>query len=222
LTSYLALLSDGKLGPAPAKWTAVLNVMADKAWQVNGIINDLLETARIEAKPYSSSRTSLDLRDVVLKAVERARPRAELSGGQIVANLGEEPVPVEADGRQVGRILDNLINNGLTYAVRPPHLRLDVTTDSGRAIVHVIDNGVGMSDRQRIRVFHPFHRGNDPAFGSVPGVGLGLYVSRQLAEANEGSLTLERTEPGLGTSFALNLPLAGAGPGDGPAPGPGT
>jgi signal transduction histidine kinase len=115
-----------------------------------------------------------------------------------------------------------LINNGLTYAVRPPRLRLDATTDSGRAIAHVIDNGVGMSDRHRVRVFHPFHRGNDPAFGSVPGVGLGLYVSRQLAEANEGSLTLERTEPGLGTSFALNLPLAGVGPGDGPAPGPGT
>jgi signal transduction histidine kinase len=71
-----------------------------------------------------------------------------------------------------------------------------------------------MSERQRVRVFHPFHRGNDPAFGSVPGAGLGLYVSRQLAEANEGILTLARTEPGVGTSFALDLPLAHHGRGN--------
>lgn len=70
-----------------------------------------------------------------------------------------------------------------------------------------------MSERQRVRVFHPFHRGNDPEVGTVPGTGLGLYVSRLLAEANQGSLRLERTEPGLGTSFALDLPLADAGRG---------
>ena len=138
----------------------------------------------------------------------RARPRAELNGADIAATLGPDPLQVDADSRQLGRILDNLINNGLTYAARPPRLRVSVTTDGERAVVHVIDNGVGMSEVERVRVFRPFHRGNDPAIGSVPGSGLGLYVSRQLAEANAGKLTLERTELGLGTSFALDLPLA--------------
>jgi signal transduction histidine kinase len=208
LTSYLALLADGKLGGAPAKWIDVLNVMADKAWHVNRIMGDLLESARIEAHPLTSSRSTVDLQDVILKAVDRARPRAELNGAEVVASLGAEPVQVDADPRQLGRILDNLINNGLTYAARPPRMRVSVTTDAERAIVHVIDNGVGMSESERARVFRPFHRGNDPAFDSVPGSGLGLYVSRLLAEANRGELTLERTEVGLGTSFALNLPLA--------------
>jgi signal transduction histidine kinase len=208
LTSYLSLLSGGKLGPAPSRWSDVLNVMADKAWQVTGIVNDLLEAARIEAGAHESSRTSLDLRDVVLRAVEKARPRAELRAGQIVASLGPDTVQVEADPRQLSRILDNLINNSLTYAVRPPHLKVTAASFAERAVVHVIDNGVGLSTSQRSRVFRPFHRGNDPAFDGVPGSGLGLYVSRQLAEANGGSLTLERSEPGIGTAFALNLPLA--------------
>ena len=208
LTSYLALLADGKLGPAPARWTAVLNVMADKAWHVNRIMTDLLDAARIEAHPLKSKRSPVDLRDVVLSAVERARTRAELNGADVAATLDSEPVEVEADARQLGRILDNLIHNGLTYAARPPRLRVSVTTGSARAVVHVTDNGVGMSESERARIFRPFHRGKDPAFGSVPGSGLGLYVSRQLAEANEGKLTLERTEVGLGTSFALDLPLA--------------
>jgi signal transduction histidine kinase len=212
LTSYLALLSDGKLGPAPDKWTSVLNVMADKAWQVNRIVTDLLDAARIEAKAIAPSRTSLDLREVVLKAVEKARPRAELSGGEIVAILDREPVQVEADARQVGRILDNLINNALTYGVRQPRLKISVVTDADRAVVQVIDNGVGMSKTERIRVFQPFQRSNDPVFDSVPGSGLGLFVSRQLAEANKGVLTLERSEPGLGTCFELSLPVAKATP----------
>jgi signal transduction histidine kinase len=100
-----------------------------------------------------------------------------------------------------------LINNSLTYAVRPPRLKVTAASDAERAVVHVIDNGVGLSNSQRSRVFHPFHRGDDPAFDGVPGSGLGLYVSRQLAEANGGSLTLERSELGVGTAFALNLPL---------------
>ena len=171
-------------------------------------MTDLLDAARIEAHPLKSKRSPVDLRDVVLSAVERARTRAELNGADVAATLDSEPVEVEADARQLGRILDNLIHNGLTYAARPPRLRVSVTTGSARAVVHVTDNGVGMSESERARIFRPFHRGKDPAFGSVPGSGLGLYVSRQLAEANEGKLTLERTEVGLGTSFALDLPLA--------------
>lgn len=208
LTSYLALLADGRLGPAPPKWTAVLNVMADKAWQVNRIMTELLEAARIEAKAHTPSRKTVDLRDVVLQAVERARPRAQVSGAQIVAAVGSEPVEVVADASELARILDNLINNGLTYGVRPPRLKVSAMMEAEHGIVHIVDNGVGLSEDQRARVFHPFNRSRDPAFVGIPGSGLGLYVSRQLAEANHGSLILDRTEPGLGTCFALNLPLA--------------
>jgi signal transduction histidine kinase len=114
---------------------------------------------------------------------------------------------VNADARQIGRILDNLINNSLTYVARPPRLKLEAVLDRNRGVVRVLDNGVGMSGAERARAFQPFQRTQDPAFSRVPGVGLGLYSSRILAEANQGSLILERTEPGVGTCFALDLPL---------------
>src|SRR5256885_16511427 len=126
--------------------------------------------------------------------------------------LEPEPVPVNADARQIGRILDNLINNSLTYEPGPPRFKLDAVADGNRAVVHVIDNGVGISPSERAHVFEPFHRTKDPAFKSVPGAGLGLYSSRKLAEANLGRLTLERTESGGGTCFALDLPLATSKP----------
>ena len=207
LTSYLAILSDGQLGPPPPRWRATLNVLADKAWQVNRIVDELVEAARIEAKTERTRHVYIDLREDVRKAVDRARARADMSGAKIAVDLPSDPLPVNADSRQIGRILDNLINNSLTYVARPPRLRLEASVERNRAVVRVIDNGVGMSGSERSRVFQPFHRTDDPAFSTVPGVGLGLYSSRMLAEANQGRLTLEKTEPGVGTCFALDLPL---------------
>ncbi|HET7419741.1 MAG TPA: MASE1 domain-containing protein [Candidatus Dormibacteraeota bacterium] len=212
LTSYLAILSEGKLGPPPAKWRSILNVMADKAWQIDRIINDLVDAARIEAEQQAPNRGHVDLREIVRKAVDRARPRAEITGARIALKLAAEPVLVEGDARQIGRILDNLINNGLTYVSRPPRLKVEARSNGAHALVHVTDNGVGMSTAERDRVFEPFRRTTDPAFRSIPGVGLGLYASQQLAEVNQGRLILEKTEPGVGSSFALELPLSKAKP----------
>jgi signal transduction histidine kinase len=144
-----------------------------------------------------------------------------MSGANIATTLGPEPVPVDADARQIGRILDNLINNSLTYAARPPRLKVDAVTEGGRAVVRVADNGVGMSPSERARVFQPFHRTKDPAFSKVPGAGLGLYTSRKFAEVNMGRLVLQRTEPGQGSCFALDMPLARSKPTDHGAASPG-
>jgi len=77
-----------------------------------------------------------------------------------------------------------------------------------RPTLKALQYRVGMSKRPRARVFQPFHRGDDPAFDDRPRSGLGLYVSRKLAQVNQGSITLEGTKPGLGTCFALKLPRA--------------
>jgi signal transduction histidine kinase len=209
LTSYLAVLSDGQLGPPPTKWRSILYVMADKAWHINRIIADLHEAARLEGpNPQPPHHDQLDLRIIVQDAIKRARPRAEVAGAEIATNLGSKPMPVDGDARQIGRILDNLINNSLTYVAKPPRVKVSTSADDGRAVVRVTDNGVGMSAAERARVFEPFQRTKDPAFSDVPGVGLSLYASRQLAEQNQGRLRLVKSEPGLGTSFALDLPLA--------------
>jgi signal transduction histidine kinase len=208
LTSYLAILADGTLGPPPAKWKSILNVMSDKAWHVNRIMADLVDAARIEGNSQRPRRDQMDLRIIVKDAIKRATPRAELAGAEIATKLGSQPMLVDGDARQIGRILDNLINNSLTYVTKSPRVKVDTGIEGDRAVVHVIDNGVGMSEAERARVFQPFQRTKDPAIKKVPGVGLGLYASRQLAEINNGRLRLLKSEPGLGSSFALDLPLA--------------
>src|SRR5205807_4505317 len=183
-----------------------------KTRELNSIVADLLEASRIEAKALPRSHDQLDLRRVVQHAGERARARAHLLGAEIDTLLPSNPVPIEADEKQLGRILDNLINNGLSYTTRQPQLSMRVSSEGDRAMVRVSDNGAGIAESERERVFERFHRTSDPAFRNVAGTGLGLFIGRGLAEGHGGSLTIERSTPDQGTVFKLALPLSPAEP----------
>ncbi len=116
-------------------------------------------------------------------------------------------MPVEADASQLARVLDDLINNALTYTVRRPQLVIGLSTHSRSATVRVADNGIGIPKDERERVFDRLYRVADPRL-AVPGIGLGLYISRHLAEDFGGTLVVESSTPGTGTVFALTLPLS--------------
>ena len=207
VTGYLSMLTDGTLGAVPNGWKMSLEILSAKARELNSIVADLLEASRIEANALPRSHDQLDLRAVVQDASERGKPRAKLLGGEIGTALPDAPVLVEADSKQLGRILDNLINNGLSYTTGPPRLTISVSSDGVGAVVRVADNGAGIPASDRERVFERFQRTNDPAFRDVSGTGLGLFISRQLAEGHGGSLAIESSTPDDGTVFALALPM---------------
>jgi signal transduction histidine kinase len=215
VTGYLSMLTEGSLGDVPDRWRNPLEILLAKARELNGIVADLLEASRIEANAVPRSHDQIDLRAVVHDATERARPRAALLHGEIATELPADPVAVAGDAKQLGRILDNLINNGLTYATRLPRLHISVLSDGGRALVRVADNGAGIAASERERVFERFQRTNDPAFGHVSGTGLGLFISRQLAEGHGGSLAIESSTLDEGSVFVLALPVSPAGSGRG-------
>jgi len=207
LAGYLALLSGGSVGSAPKAWEAPLGILVAKTRDLERIIEDLLTASRMDVIPPRIERQVLDLRKVVEEAVERARPRGDLLNSWVMVDMPSDLVPVEADANKLGRVLDELINNALTYTTRQPHVRIELSTRSKRAIIRVEDNGVGISEGDRERVFVRLYRVEDPEV-VVPGIGLGLYISRQLVESYGGTLVVERSTPGTGSIFSLTLPLA--------------
>ncbi|TMC62326.1 MAG: hypothetical protein E6J16_11630 [Chloroflexota bacterium] len=211
LTGYLSMLTDGTLGAVPNGWKMSLEILTAKARELNSIVADLLEASRIAANALPRSHDQLDLRAVVQHACARGQPRARLLGGEITTSLPDAPVLMEADGKQLGRILDNLINNGLSYTMRPPRVTISVSSEGAHAVVRVADNGAGIPASDRERVFERFQRTNDPAFPDVSGTGLGLFISRQLAEGHGGSLAIESSTPDDGTVFTLTIPMVPAG-----------
>jgi len=207
LGGYLSLLSGGDLGDPPPKWVGPLEILTAKTWELNRIMDDLLEVARLDGAVIPG-REKLDLRNVVEGAVERARPRAELGGGQISMKGPDEPIPVVADANQLGHLMDNLLNNALIYSERPARILVRLSLEGAGAKIQVTDNGIGIPEGMREAVFEPFRRGQQPGFENVPGTGLGLYIGRELAVAHGGTLELEKSVIDVGSTFTLTLPLA--------------
>ncbi|HET6310203.1 MAG TPA: MASE1 domain-containing protein [Candidatus Nitrosotalea sp.] len=208
IAGYLSMISDGALGAPPPRWSGPLEILSSKTWELNKIMDDLLAVSRFEGDVMTGSRKPVDLRTVVREAVDRAEPRASLGSGAITVESGGESITVMGDAAQLARIMDNLIINGLNYTERPSQIGIAVSTEGGRAVVRVSDNGVGIAGGNADLIFEPFRRGLDPLVAQVPGTGLGLYISRQLAVAHGGTLLLERSEVGKGSTFTLSIPIA--------------
>src|SRR5205807_4385109 len=214
------MLCDGSLGGAPTSWERPLEVLDVKLSELNSLINDLLTAARAEANVISAEPIALDLREAVSAAIDRALPGAEHATGRLIAELPAEPSVVDADPEHVARILDNLINNAMTYSKGPPIVRVTVTADPPR--VTVFDNGVGIASELRERIFERFFRITEGDLDPRPGTGLGLYISRSLAERQGANLRLEWSRPGRGSAFVLAFPQASlrSEESDGAAPSP--
>jgi signal transduction histidine kinase len=218
LGGYLSLLSSGDLGKPPVRWRAPLQVLSAKTTELNAIMDQLLEVSRLDGDVMMRERTLFDLRDAVDAAVKRAEPRARLGGGGVTVERGGEHLGVVGGEGQVGSILDNLLNNALAYTRGPARVAVRCSAEGGKAVVRISDNGVGVPDELRRSLFEPFRRGRQQGVEEVAGTGLGLYISRELALAHGGTLILEQSTPGEGSTFSLAIPLARSGVTEGTRP----
>ncbi|GAC1652976.1 MAG: hypothetical protein NVS9B1_01380 [Candidatus Dormibacteraceae bacterium] len=208
ISGYLSMLEDGTFGPPPAEWTRPVSVIRSKTAELAALVEDLLIAARIEAGTMPTVLADVDLREVVADSLRRCEPRAALFNADIRAELPDRSVLVRVDPDHVGRILDNLVNNALTYATGPPWVRVAVQGP----VVTVRDRGVGVPEALRERIFERFYRVDHPELPRLPGTGLGLAISRDLAERLGGTLRLQPESDG--STFELSLPLAGPDPSD--------
>jgi signal transduction histidine kinase len=207
LLTPLTVFTGGSLGKAPDSWETPINILMQKTREMERIVSDLQNASSLEVGDPNLGREVVDLGKVVNEAVERAHPRAALLRAEVVVNVPPDPVLVEADEDHLGRVMDDLINNAFTYTIRAPRLVIGLSRRSRKAIVEVEDNGVGIPAAERERVFDRLYRIVDPQV-VVPGIGLGLYICRQLAQSYGGSLVVESSKPGKGSVFALALPLS--------------
>src|SRR5437660_3407815 len=131
-----------------------------------------------------------------------------LQDGSIAPHKAEQPLRVlMGRATELNSIIDNSINNALTYSAGRPSVKLTVVADGGPALI-IEDRGIGIARDKQDKIFERFFRIDDPGLGPQPGTGLGLFISRELAERHGGSLTLEHSEVGKGSTFVLRLPAA--------------
>jgi signal transduction histidine kinase len=208
IRGYLSMLEDGVFGSAPDSWKESLRIVSDKSHELAQLIDEMLLAARLQAGISTLRRDQVDLRDIVAQAAARARPRATMLEAVVDLRLPAEPVIVVGDDESLVRVLDNLINNSLTYSDRPARVRITVQAGP-RPFVEVADRGWGVPPELSEQIFESFFRGDDPSRPYSPGTGLGLAISREIIERHGGRLVLHSSRPGKGSRFRFWLPGAG-------------
>lgn len=181
-----------------------LQVVQRNAERLLRLVGDLLQTAQAEGRGVQISRADVDLADVVRQAVDAARPRADEAG---VALSSDVPAQLWArvDEQRVAQVVDNLLSNAVKYTPAGGEVRVRLVVEGSRVELEVADTGIGIAPAERNRLFQRFYRTREAEARSIPGLGLGLNITRSIVESHGGRIELD-SEPGRGTRVRVRLP----------------
>lgn len=207
LRGYLSMISTGSLGEFNPQIEAALPVMEQKAEEMNALVEQMIEAARLEEGRLELHPVDADLRELVERAVQMIRPLASRTHELVVEQPLEE-VRATVDPDRVGTILGNLLSNAIKYSPAGGQVLCRVRRNGAYGVISVSDRGIGIPTEMMDKLFTRFGRLVTRETEHIGGTGLGLYLSRELARLHGGDVTVE-SELGLGSTFSLRLPLAG-------------
>lgn len=218
------LLLDEIPGPLGEDQERLLRLSRESGRRLREMIGRLLALARLDAGTADLDRTEVDLKALVRRTVRAQEPRLRKTGVECAIEAPEEPLTIEADESYLTRVVENLVANavdfspeggrigvGLRLLEAPPPGAPEGTGSSaasgsdGWVELEVVDQGPGVEEERRELVFEPFVRGEGRQETPTGGLGLGLALCREVAQAHEGTVWVEEADGG-GSRFCVLLP----------------
>lgn len=214
IVGYLDLFSEGRFGELPPMLERPMSSVRRNAHRLKRLVDDMLDVSRIEAGRVFLRIGQVDLGDVVQAVVTELLPLASARQQRVDTRI-ERVDPLDADRDKLHQIAVNLISNAIRYT--PEQGAITVIVDEaprdrypgGWARLRVRDNGVGIADEDRQRIFVPFLHAQPAKHHTSAGpdsAGLGLYIARGLIELHGGLITVD-SQPGVFTEFTVLLPF---------------
>ena len=199
---WAAMLRKGALD-APRATRAVDAIFSNATRQAQ-LIDELLDVSRLVGGRAVFELRDIDLRDTLRGVVEAVMPVAEAKGIEVC--LGAHPtVPVTADPRRLEQVFLNLLTNAVKFTAPSGRVTIEATICGASVEVRVADNGSGIDAAFLPFVFDRFRQGVDRETHSEPGLGLGLFIARQLVDGQGGTIRAESAGSGQGSTFVVTL-----------------
>tara|TARA_R100001129_G_scaffold61852_2_gene42079 strand:- start:4907 stop:6289 length:1383 start_codon:yes stop_codon:yes gene_type:complete len=189
-------------GPLGDEYSEYARDIVNAGQHLLSLVDDLTDLEVVEADGFRAAPDPIDLADVARRAAGILAVRAQEKRIRISAPPAEASQPATAEFRRVLQVLLNLIGNAIRYSPEGSTITVKLGADEKRARVSVIDQGPGLDQQAQRIVFDKFERLGRSGGG---GSGLGLYISKRLAQAMGGDLTIAST-PGEGATFTLSVP----------------
>jgi two-component system phosphate regulon sensor histidine kinase PhoR len=203
---YVEALRD--TGPHSPEACGFLDTISRNAERMNRIVGDLLELSRIEAPGFALDLTAFSLGDLAAEVKESFQGILNQKSQSLTVAIPDSMEPVVADRDAVGRILTNLVDNAHKYTAAGGHIMIEAQPKNGEVILSVSDDGIGVPQADRPRLFERFFRVDRARSRDSGGTGLGLAIVKHLAEAHGGSARYEARIPS-GSRLVIRLPQPG-------------
>jgi signal transduction histidine kinase len=214
IVGYLDLFSEGRFGDLPPLLERPLSSVRRNAHRLKRLVDDMLDVSRIEFGRITLRREPVDLGDVVRDVVTELLPLARARNQKVLTNIAKVD-PLDGDRDKLHQIAVNLVSNAIRYTPESGEIAVDVDEapreryPGGWARLRVRDNGIGISEEDRQRIFDPFLHPKPVKHHTSAGpdsAGLGLYIARGLIELHGGLITVD-SEPEVFTEFTVLLPI---------------
>lgn len=180
----------------------MVEICKNQSERMTRLINDLLNVSVTSTGRFTIEREKMDLVEVVNDAISHFKAQLKKSGTSIIFSP-QEPVIGKWDKVRIEQVVTNLISNAIKYGQKKP-ITIKLSKNEKDAVLTVMDQGIGIDNPYKDIIFQRFKRGDYPK--DVNGLGVGLYISKQIIEAHKGELTLE-SQVSKGSSFTVTLPL---------------
>ncbi|MEO5589079.1 MAG: ATP-binding protein [Gemmatimonadaceae bacterium] len=203
---YSTLMIDNIYGPLNEKQREGLQRTLRAARHLLELVNDVLDLSKIEAGKIELAMQPVDIASLVDDLFVTVRPLADEHGTELSFDHPKEPTTIVTDPRRVRQILLNLLSNAIKFGLKKPIRVTSTRMEDGGATISVTDEGEGISEENRSRIFEEFVQVSTTQ--QVGGTGLGLPISRRLATLLDGSLEVS-SALGEGSTFTLQLPREG-------------
>ena len=172
------------------------------------MVGDFLDASRIEGGHLELIRRRSDARDFVRDVVQLYETSSFSHPLRLA--IPSSPVMVDCDPERMAQVLNNLVSNAIKYSPNGGPVVLSLREEGENAILTVSDSGIGIAHGDLEKIFEPFRR-TGASRETIPGVGLGLSVSRRIVEGHGGRIVVQ-SELGAGSTFRVEVPLAEARP----------
>jgi signal transduction histidine kinase len=207
ISGALGIVGAGAAGELSEKAARLIQIAQRNSERLIVLVNDLLDLDKLQSGRISFRFEAVDLAEVVLAGVEQTIPYAERGGQTLRAEVPPHPVPTQIDRHRILQVLSNLISNAVKFSPEGAEVLVRLQVQGRLARISVIDQGIGVPEDFRDRLFQRFAQHESSGTRVAQGTGLGLAICKNIVEHHHGSIWLDKRVQ-KGATFHVDLPLS--------------